>query len=98
MKTPALFTAFLFLASWLQAQTLVTGTVKDGKGHPLRGASIAIKDSYDGATADSLGNFHFESNDKGAFTLVVTNIGYNPVEEPVTFSGAPVTLHIVLKE
>jgi len=98
MKTPTLFTAFLFLAGWLQAQTVVTGTVKDGKGHPLRGASITIKDSYDGGTADSLGNFRFKTTETGTRTLAVTNIGYNSLEQPITLAGAPVELRLVLKE
>src|ERR1700754_2623053 len=98
MKTPALFTAFLLFTSWLQAQTLVSGTVKDGKGHPLRGASVTIKDSYDGATADSLGNFHFKTAETGAKTLVVSNIGYNAVEQPITLAGTPIELRLVMKE
>src|SRR5882762_7035022 len=98
MKTPALFFAFLLLTGWLQAQTLVSGTVKDGKGHPLRGASVTIKDSYDGGTADSLGNFHFKSTETGAKTLVVSNIGYNPVEETITLAGTVLELRLVMKE
>ncbi len=98
MKTPVLFIFLLLLSGWLRAQTPVSGTVRDGKGHPIRGASITVKDSYDGATADSLGNFHFQAADKGAFTLLITNIGYNTVEQPVTLAGTPITLHIVMKE
>ncbi|MBS1604769.1 MAG: TonB-dependent receptor [Bacteroidetes bacterium] len=98
MKTPALFAVFLLLAGWLRAQTVVTGTVKDGKGHPLRGASITIKDSYDGGTADSLGNFHFKTTETGGKTLVVTNIGYNSLEQPISLAGTPVELRLVLKE
>jgi len=99
MKKPALLIAFILFAGWLHAQTLVSGTVRDGKGHPIRGASVTIKDSYDGATVDSLGNFHFKTTEKGAKTLAVTNIGYNPVEQPITLSdGTPVELRLVLKE
>lgn len=98
MKTPALFAAFLLFTIGLRAQTTVSGTVKDGKGHPVRGASVTIKDSYDGGTADSLGNFHFKTTETGAKTLLVTNIGYNPIEQPITLSGSPVELRLVLKE
>ena len=99
MKPTALtLTLFMLISTSLKAQTKITGTIKDPKGHPLRGASITIKDSYDGATADSLGNFHFTTADKGNFTLITTNIGYNPVEQPITLNGTPVDLHIVLKE
>src|SRR5258708_11770529 len=98
MRKSALMITLLLLAGWLPAQTRISGTVKDGKGHAIRGASITIKDSYDGGTADSLGNFHFTANDKGNFTLITTNIGYNPVEQPITLAGAPIELHIALKE
>ncbi len=98
MKTAALFITFLFLAGWLQAQTLVSGTVKDGKGHPLRGASVTLKDSYDGATADSLGNFHFKTAEKGTMTLVISNIGYNSLEQPITLAGTPIELRLAMKE
>lgn len=98
MKPFAFTIALLLLAGWLPAQTRVSGTVKDGKGHPIRGASVTIKGSYDGGTADSLGNFHFTAADKGNFTLVTTNIGYNPVEQPIALTGAPIELHIALKE
>src|ERR1700749_1450622 len=98
MQTPILLSTLLLITGWLNAQTPVSGTVKDPKGHPIRGASITIKDSYDGGTADSLGNFHFTAGDKGAFTLITTNIGYNSVEQPITLAGTPIELHIVLKE
>src|SRR5215467_408241 len=98
MKTPALFIALLLFTTCLHAQTLVSGTVKDTKGHPLRGASLTVKDSYDGATSDSLGNFHFKTTETGAHTLVVTNIGYNSLEQPITLAGSPLELRLQLKE
>ncbi|HTI11747.1 MAG TPA: TonB-dependent receptor [Puia sp.] len=98
MRVAALFTTLILLTGWLNAQTRVSGTVKDTKGHPVRGASITIKDSYDGATSDSTGNFHFSTNEKGPFTITVTNIGYNSFEQPITLGGDPVILHAVIKE
>src|ERR1700761_6500164 len=98
MKTLTILSTLLLLTGWLKAPTPVAGTVKDGKGHPLRGASITIKDSYDGATVDFLGQYLFVSGDKENFTLLVTNSGYNSVEQPITLDGTPITLHIVLKE
>jgi hypothetical protein len=98
MRQTALFLAFILLAGGSYAQTVLSGTVKDPKGHPIRGASITIKDSYDGATADSTGAFRFKTTDKGTKTLAVTNIGYNAVEQPVNLTGAPIILHVVMKE
>ncbi|WP_431212148.1 carboxypeptidase-like regulatory domain-containing protein [Puia sp. P3] len=65
---------------------------------PLRGASVTIKDSYDGGTADSLGNFRFKTTEKGNMTLVITNIGYNSLEQPISLTGTPVELRLTMKE
>jgi len=98
MKQIALLLLSTLLTGWLSAQTLVSGTVKDGRGHPVRGASITVKDSYDGATSDSLGAFHFRSTEKGEFTISVTNIGYSSFEQKVTLGGDPIVLHVMIKE
>jgi vitamin B12 transporter len=88
----------LLLTAWLPAQTLISGTVKDTKGHPIRGASIALKDSYDGAVSDSTGKFAFKSTEKGVFTLTATNIGYSSFEQQVNLVGTPIILNISIKE
>src|SRR5580658_4630558 len=98
MRPLFILTALILLSARLIAQTQVSGTVKDNKGHPLHGASIAIKNSYDGATTDSSGAFHFITTEKGTDTLTVSNIGYNPVEQLVSLNGTPVVLHLALKE
>jgi vitamin B12 transporter len=99
MKAPALLTALLLvLAGYLPAQTPVSGIIRDTRGHPIRGASITLKGTYDGSTSDSLGNFRFQSGEKGNFTLIVSNIGYNPLEQPITLSGTPIELRLALKE
>src|ERR1700683_4734378 len=98
MRPLFIMTALLLLSASLSAQTRVSGTIKDNKGHPLHGASIAIKNSYDGATTDSSGAFHFITTEKGADTITITNIGYNPVEQPITLNGTPIVLHLALKE
>ena len=98
MKSLALIIITISITLQIKAQTQISGTVKDGKGHPIRGASITLKDSYDGGTADSLGNFHFKTTEKGTLTLVITNIGYNSLEQPITLAGTPIELRLVMKE
>src|SRR5450432_76509 len=88
----------LLLSLWLPAQTLISGTVKDTKGHPVRGASISLKDSYDGAVSDSLGRFSFKSTEKGPFTLSATNIGYSSFEQQINLAGTAIILNISIKE
>src|SRR6478752_1170412 len=80
------------------AQVKISGRVLDNKNKPVPGASIAIKDSYDGATTDSSGNFSFVTTEKGAKTFEVTIVGYRPTEQTVTIASEPITLNFSLKE
>ena len=89
---------FFFAATGAQAQVTVTGRVKDTKGRPVAGASIAIKDSYDGGTSDSTGAFRFRTSEKGQQTFLTTSIGFKLSEQIVNLSQSPVTVEIILKE
>ncbi len=82
----------------LHAQTIVSGTIKDSKGQPVAGASIAIKDSYDGATADSSGAFRFATTEKGERVLVVSALGYKSVEQKLMLGTSIPPLAFSLKE
>lgn len=94
-----LFFLFLLLPVFLlKAQTVVSGTVKTNKGLPVAGASIAIKDSYDGSTADSSGFFRFSTTEKGEQTIVVSAMGYTSAEHNVTLAGQPLQLSFSMKE
>lgn len=90
--------AFLFIGLIMQAQTTVSGRVTDTKGQALPGASLAIKDSYDGATADSAGRFSFRTTEKGEKILVVTAIGYIGAEQKLDLSQPQSPFTIQLKE
>lgn len=88
----------LLLTSVLgNAQTVLQGRIKDGKGKGVSGASIAIKDSYDGATTDSLGNYKFRTSEKGEQTLLITCIGYKMFEQKVNLAGGEQKLDAILK-
>jgi hypothetical protein len=93
---PLLILLLSFLAG--SAQTVVSGKVKDGKGRPIQGASISLKDTYDGATTDTLGDYHFKTTEKGEQVLLATSIGYKLQEQKITISGATMHLDIVLKQ
>ncbi len=89
---------FSFLLSAASGQVTVSGKVTDHKGRPVAGASISLKDTYDGATSDSSGLFRFKTTEKGELTLTVTNIGYNSFEQKISLDKEPVALNVVLKE
>ncbi|MBR5036740.1 MAG: carboxypeptidase-like regulatory domain-containing protein, partial [Prevotella sp.] len=63
-------------ACHMGAQTIVTGTVGDGR-EPLTGANVFILGSVDGCLTDSLGRFSFTTQQTGEVTLRATFIGFN---------------------
>lgn len=88
----------LLISAYGMGQIKISGRVTINKNKPLAGVSISIKDSYDGATTDSLGNYSFTASEKGAQILTATSSGYKPYEEKINIDGAPVILNIELKE
>ena len=88
----------LAIASQLYSQTTIKGKLRDNKGKPIPGASVSIKDSYDGGVADSLGNYKFSTTEKGDQTLIATNIGYKSFEQKITLGSDPIVIDIMLKE
>lgn len=87
----------VLLPAFCCSQVRITGKV-EGKRTPVKGASITIRDSYDGATSDSLGRFSFTTTEKGDVTIVVTSVGYKTYEQSLNLAGAPINLDIQLKE
>jgi hypothetical protein len=88
---------FSLFAISLGAQNL-SGVVKDTKGNVIVGVSVSIKDSYDGATTDSSGNFTFKTSEKGEQILVATAISYKPFEQKINITGSLSKIEIALKE
>lgn len=73
-------------------QETVTGKVTDAEtGTPLAGVTVKLKGSAVGTQTDQDGNFSLEA--KVGSTLIVSYIGFSPVEVPVTStSGIAVKL------
>lgn len=69
----------------------VSGKIVDAEGRPLAGASVKLKGTDKGATADANGNFTLEVPDTGG-TLVISFIGHQPVEVPVLKGGVLKTI------
>ncbi|MEO9210816.1 MAG: TonB-dependent receptor, partial [Ginsengibacter sp.] len=93
-----LFLVFLFIAQISQAQVKIKGKITDHKNRPIMGISISIKDSYDGATSDSLGNYSFSTSEKGAQILIASSSEYNEVNQPILIENANLEVNFVLKE
>jgi vitamin B12 transporter len=97
IKAGFFFLNLLLLASGINAQVTISGKVADKK-KPIAGVNIVLKDTYDGATTDSMGNFSFKTTEKGELTLTASYIGYKPFEQKIKIINEPITLQITLKE
>ncbi|MGZ5133601.1 MAG: carboxypeptidase-like regulatory domain-containing protein [Flavitalea sp.] len=98
MRSALLCVIILVTAVRVQAQTTISGKVKDTKGQPVGGASISIKESYDGATSDSLGNYTFNTTEKGDKILIASSIGYKVSEQKLTLGEGQVKIDVILRE
>jgi len=97
MKTWIAIT-LIFLSVGAAAQTKISGHIKDNKGKPIPSVSITLKDSYDGAITDSLGNFNFITRETGSHTIEVSNLEYDSYQTTIELNGTPITIHTELKE
>ena len=82
---------FLCVAFGYAQQITVKGTVKDGAGEPLMGASVLVKGTSHGTAADFDGKFELKV-DKGA-TLVFSSVGFKYQEV-----AAKAEMNITLQE
>jgi CarboxypepD_reg-like domain/TonB-dependent Receptor Plug Domain len=81
-----------------QSQTVIKGRVLDERGKGLPGANIAIKNTYDGGSADAEGNFQFKAFDKGAQVITCSFVGYETLQQAVTLNGQTTTLTLKMRE
>lgn len=98
MRPLYLLILLLGISSLTYAQTTISGQVNDAKNHPVAGMTIALKDTYDGATTDSTGHFSFTTTEKGDQLLTATSIGYKPYEQKIHIAATPINLAITVKE
>lgn len=76
-----LFASVLF-ANAAMAQQTIRGTVKDSKGQPVAGASVAVDKTTRGTTTDGNGNYSIQASAKEVIT--VTYVGMTPQSVSVT--------------
>jgi len=94
-----IFTTLLLLGFYLcQAQVKISGQVKDNRGKPLAGVSIQLKDTYDGATSDSSGNYSFITDEKGEKELEASSSGFITFSQKVMIASSAIELNISIKE
>ncbi|MEP3837976.1 MAG: SusC/RagA family TonB-linked outer membrane protein [Algibacter sp.] len=87
-----LLLAFVVQLSFAQEKT-ISGTVSDGSGLPLPGATVLVKGTSSGTSSDFDGNYSLTAN-QGS-TLVFSFVGYTTQEILV---GASSTINVKLQE
>lgn len=99
MKTQTKTLLFLtFFLSFLgYSQIKISGKVSF-KNKGIKDVNVTLKDTYDGATTDSEGNFSFETAEKGSHTLMFVHPKYTEVEKAITIADQDVAVNAELKE
>lgn len=103
IKTPlnrfALICFFsLFFYGMSEAQTHISGQLKDTKNKPLPYASVSIENTIDGATTDSLGHFSFKTREKGKHVLLGTSIGYETQKDTIDINKSKLVHTMIIRE
>jgi outer membrane receptor protein involved in Fe transport len=74
---------------------IVSGTVTDRlTKEPIPGVSVTIKGKTVGSSTDSKGQFSFSTSEKPPFTLLVSYIGYAPLESGVTANASNLSFEL----
>ncbi|MES1214597.1 MAG: TonB-dependent receptor plug domain-containing protein, partial [Bacteroidota bacterium] len=71
----------------LAQQKTVTGKVTDEKGNPIPFATIKIKNSTKGVSANAEGAFSIDAENSGSIVLVISSHGFDSQEIKSTGSG-----------
>lgn len=86
---------FLFFATTVMAQSVISGQVTDVKGKPVPGANIYIDGTYDGASSDDEGRFSFTTDASGTQTLVISVLTFETQKmeiDPANFAGRTIKM------
>ena len=92
------FLMLLVTALELNAQRVISGSVKDESGLGIPGANIYIKNTFDGTNTMPDGHFRFETSAEGAQLLVVSFIGFETIEYPIQINKKQLEFDLILKE
>ncbi|HYE53214.1 MAG TPA: DUF5686 and carboxypeptidase regulatory-like domain-containing protein [Chitinophagaceae bacterium] len=85
-------TACFFLSS---RAGRISGIVTDAKGQPLPFASVLVKGTTIGTTANNEGKYFLQLN-AGSHTIVAQYVGYQRQEKKITIAGEDITLDFQL--
>ena len=90
---PLLLTGRLALS-----QTIIAGTVQNTRGEAVPGANIYLAATYDGTSSTTEGTFSFVTEERGSQQLVISAVGYQSYEQPLTVGEDSIRTSVVLRE
>jgi hypothetical protein len=88
---------YISLPSSAQNKLLISGTVKDEKGQPLRGAGILVGDHRIGTAADSTGHFELRVG-PGNYNLIFEVAGYETSTTNAIVEDKAIEINIIIKK
>jgi hypothetical protein len=74
---------FLLATVGVFSQAVINGNLKNRAGKPIANASVILKNAFEGATTDSLGNFKLATTTYGQDTLVISATGFEDYLKPI---------------
>ncbi|TSE11005.1 TonB-dependent receptor [Aquimarina algiphila] len=98
MKKLILSMFFIFSLFFVNAQTEITGNIKDARGNLIPGANILLKGTSLGTTTDFDGNFTLTTDVTGIYTILISYIGYSTFEKDIVLENKPIQVNAILTE
>lgn len=95
-KQIVLLLMLCFTVLYVRAQSIViSGSVIDRQSRePIPGAGITVKGKTVGTSTNQNGHYAFSTSEKAPFTLVISFLGYTPVEKLITGNIADLNIEL----
>ena len=97
MKPIFFLVLLLILTNALHGQSILMGRVLAGKTEPAVGANLYIKGAFDGTATDAEGQFRLSYLPGDSLVLMVSYIGFEPLEKPLPAGADSLWLEFRLK-
>jgi iron complex outermembrane receptor protein len=96
LKKTLLLTFLLLSSVSVFAQKTLTGIIKDSKGAPVPHATVVIRGTKVGTSADENGQFSITPTIEAPFYIRVSSVGYKPQDfQIITVQATPTTFELV---
>ncbi|WP_448699446.1 TonB-dependent receptor [Mucilaginibacter sp. AW1-3] len=89
-KSLLIFLSVILSVGYTFAQNVITGTVKDSKGQPVPNASVIIRGTGKGTSADKDGKFSLKVTVQPPFYIRISSVGFKPQDfQVLNLQSAP---------